>query len=243
MRNIKESRFPKRIRSDPKQRNVWCEFHGTHDHRTRDCRHLREEVRMLLKNGYLWEILSDRAKTNYDRSWDDAEPSILIVGSPWMTINMIFGGNKIYGVTFSATKKTKISVTPDFKIKRVLADPESLANIKQWRVLEQAKLTEFIIPATKLLDGFNLTSVTTRGEILLPTHAEGVTKTTMFEVVDGDMGYIVILGKAVDTRDEGCALDVSSIIEVFDTWEDQTDKRRPTDDKGDELHSHFQQQV
>ncbi|XP_070032386.1 uncharacterized protein [Nicotiana tomentosiformis] len=44
----------------------------------------------------------------------------------------------------------------DFKIKHVLVDPGSSANIIQWRVLEQAKLTGSIIPATKLLAGFNL---------------------------------------------------------------------------------------
>ncbi|XP_019241008.1 PREDICTED: uncharacterized protein LOC109220996 [Nicotiana attenuata] len=173
MRNIKEARFPKPMRSDPIQRdpNLWCEYHGTNSHRTGDCRHLREEV----------------------------------------------GGNEINGVTFSATKKTKVSMTHskrlrevaedditfteedtdgllqphndalvislnvlDFKIKRVLVDPGSSANIIQWRVLEQAKLTGSIIPATKLLAGFNLASVTTRGEILLPTNAEGVMKTTLF---------------------------------------------------------------
>ncbi|XP_070042644.1 uncharacterized protein [Nicotiana tomentosiformis] len=82
----------------------------------------------------------------------------------------------------------------DFKIKRFLLDPRSLANIIQWRVLEQAKLTRSIILATKLLSGFNLASVTTRGEILLPTKA-GVMKTTLFEVVDGDTGYNIIMGR------------------------------------------------
>ncbi|XP_070037108.1 uncharacterized protein [Nicotiana tomentosiformis] len=82
----------------------------------------------------------------------------------------------------------------DFKIKRVLVDPGSSDNIIQWRVLEQDKLTRSIIPATKLLAGFNLSSVTTTGEILLLTNAEGVMKITLFEVVDGDMGYNIILG-------------------------------------------------
>nr|XP_009608890.1 uncharacterized protein LOC104102777 [Nicotiana tomentosiformis] len=81
----------------------------------------------------------------------------------------------------------------DFKIKPGLVDLGSSANIIQWRVLEQAKLSESIIPATKLLVGFNLARVTTRGEMLLPTNAEGVMKTTLFEVVDGDMGYNIIL--------------------------------------------------
>ncbi|XP_070032523.1 uncharacterized protein [Nicotiana tomentosiformis] len=145
---------------------------------------------------------------------------------------MIFSRNEINGITFLATKKTKVSVTHnkrlrkvvedditftkedanelllphndalvislnvlDFKIKRVLVNPGSSANTIQWRVLERAKLTRSIIPATKLLVGFNLASMTTRGEILLPTNAEGVMKTTLFEVVDGDMGYNIILGR------------------------------------------------
>ncbi|XP_009783265.1 uncharacterized protein [Nicotiana sylvestris] len=69
------------------------------------------------------------------------------------------------------------------------------ANIIQWRVLEQAKLTGSIIPDTKLLASFYLASVMTRREILLPTNAEGVMKTTLFEVVDGDMGYNIIFGR------------------------------------------------
>ncbi|XP_019256517.1 PREDICTED: uncharacterized protein LOC109234933 [Nicotiana attenuata] len=63
------------------------------------------------------------------------------------------------------------------------------------RILEQDKLTGSIIRATKLLSEFNLASITTRGEILLPKNAEWVMKTTLFEVVDGDMGYNIILGR------------------------------------------------
>ncbi|XP_070047080.1 uncharacterized protein [Nicotiana tomentosiformis] len=148
---------------------------------------------------------------------------------PCQIINIIFGGNKINGATFSAAKKMKVSITHskrlredditfmeeetdvlllphndtlvislnvlDFKIKRVLVDLGSLDNIIQWTVLKQAKLTGSIIPATKLLAGFNLASVTTWGEILLLTNAEGVMKTTLFEVVDSDMGYNIILGR------------------------------------------------
>ncbi|XP_009758158.1 uncharacterized protein [Nicotiana sylvestris] len=142
---------------------------------------------------------------------------------------MIFGGNAINRVIFSAAKRTKGSITHSkmlredditfmeedadglllshndelvislnvlhFKIKRVLVDPGSSANIIQWRVLEQAKLTKIIIPAIKLLAGFNLTSVMTWGEILLLTNAEGVIKTTLFKVVDDDMRYNIIMGR------------------------------------------------
>ncbi|XP_019232343.1 PREDICTED: uncharacterized protein LOC109213053 [Nicotiana attenuata] len=231
MRNIKEARFPRLIRSDPIHRdpNLWYEYHGTNGHRKGDCQHLRKEVATLLKNGHLREFLRDRAKNNYGRNRDNAEPSKSGEEPPRQTINMIFGGNKINGVTFSAAKKTKVSITHskrlwddditfteedadrlllphndalvifvnvlDFKIKCVLVDPGSSANIIQRRVLEQAKLTGSIIPATKLLARFILASVTTRGEILLLTNTEGVMKTTPFEVADGDLGYNIILGR------------------------------------------------
>ncbi|XP_070050342.1 uncharacterized protein [Nicotiana tomentosiformis] len=83
----------------------------------------------------------------------------------------------------------------DFKIKRVLVDPGCSVNFIQLRVLKQAKLTRNIVHATNLLARFNLTSVSTRGEIVLPTYAEWVTKSTFFEVMDRDMGYNVILGR------------------------------------------------
>ncbi|XP_070045842.1 uncharacterized protein [Nicotiana tomentosiformis] len=196
---------------------------------TGDCRHLWEEVATLLKNSHLREFLSDRAKNNYGRNRDNAEPSKAGEDPPRQTINMIFGGNEINGVTFSASKKMKVSITHskrlredditfteedidgfllphndalvislnvlDFKIIRILVDPESLANIIQWGVLEQAKLARSIIPATKLLAGFNLESVTNRGEILLLTNAEGVMETTLFKVVDDDIRYNIILGR------------------------------------------------
>ncbi|XP_070032590.1 uncharacterized protein [Nicotiana tomentosiformis] len=172
------------MRSDSSQRdpNLWCEYHGTNGHRTGDCRHLREEVATLLKNDHLREFLSDRAKNNYGRNKDNAELSKAGEEPPCQMINMIFGGNEINGVTFSAAKKMKVSITHskrlredditfteedadglllphndalvislnvlDFKIKRILVDPGSSANIVQWRVLEQVKLTGSIIPAT-----------------------------------------------------------------------------------------------
>ncbi|XP_070035023.1 uncharacterized protein LOC142175928 [Nicotiana tabacum] len=121
-----EARFPKPIRSYPSQRdtNLWCEFHGTHGHGTRDCRHLHEEVAALLKNGHLREFLSDKAKSNYGKSRDAGEPAKPAEGSPRMTINMIFGGDKINGVTFSTAKKMKISVTYGKRIREALEDDD-----------------------------------------------------------------------------------------------------------------------
>ncbi|XP_070050433.1 uncharacterized protein [Nicotiana tomentosiformis] len=210
------------MRFDSSQRdpNLWYEYHGTNGHQTGDCGQLWEEVATLLKNNHLREFLSDRAKNNYGRNKDNVEPSKAGEEPPRQMINMIFGGNKINGVTVSVAKKMKVSITHskrlredditfteedacglllphndalvislnvlDFKIKRVLVDPGSSANIIQWRVLEQAKLTRSIIPTTKLLAGFNLASVMTRGKILLLTNVEGFPKPEGIKQIRGD---------------------------------------------------------
>ncbi|XP_070010750.1 uncharacterized protein [Nicotiana sylvestris] len=83
----------------------------------------------------------------------------------------------------------------DFKIKRVLVDPGRLTYIIQWRVLKHAILIRSIVSATKLLAIFNLVSMTTLCEIVFPTNAKRVMKTTLFEVVDCDMEYNIILGR------------------------------------------------
>ncbi|XP_070057661.1 uncharacterized protein [Nicotiana tomentosiformis] len=113
MRNIKEARFPRPMRSDSNQRdpNLWCEYHETNNHRIGDCRHLGEKVATLMKNNHLREFLSDRAKNNYGCNRDNAEPSKAGKVPPHQMINMIFEGNEINGVTFSAAKNTKVSIT------------------------------------------------------------------------------------------------------------------------------------
>ncbi|XP_070013498.1 uncharacterized protein [Nicotiana sylvestris] len=120
MRNIKEARFLRPIISDSIQRDpdLWCEYHGTNGHRIGDCRHLREDVATLLKNGHLRKFLSDRAKNNYDRNRDNAEPSKVGEEPLHQTINMIVRGNEINGVTFSATKKTKVSITRSKRLRK-----------------------------------------------------------------------------------------------------------------------------
>ncbi|XP_060185298.1 uncharacterized protein LOC132614786 [Lycium barbarum] len=64
---ILDVRWPRPLRSDSGQRDssMVCEYHGTHGHRTEDCRQLREEVARLLKNSHLRELLSERAKGHY----------------------------------------------------------------------------------------------------------------------------------------------------------------------------------
>ena len=64
---IKDTKWPRPMQTDPAQRNPnqMCEYHGTHDHRTEDCRQLREEVARLFNKSHVREFLSDRARNHF----------------------------------------------------------------------------------------------------------------------------------------------------------------------------------
>ncbi|XP_070046692.1 uncharacterized protein [Nicotiana tomentosiformis] len=79
------------------------------------------------------------------------------------------------------------------QVKRVLIDPGSLANIIRSRVIEQLGLQDQIMPATRVLNGFNMASETTKGEITLPMNVAGTIQETKFHVIDGDMRYNALL--------------------------------------------------
>ncbi|XP_070035982.1 uncharacterized protein [Nicotiana tomentosiformis] len=81
------------------------------------------------------------------------------------------------------------------QIKRVLIDLGSSANIIRSRVVEQLGLQDQIIPATRILNGFNMASETTKGEIILPVNVVGTIQEIKFHVIEGDMRYNALLGR------------------------------------------------
>ncbi|XP_060202483.1 uncharacterized protein LOC132630917 [Lycium barbarum] len=82
-----------------------------------------------------------------------------------------------------------------FRIKRVMIDPGSSANIIRWRVIEQLGLLDQIVPTIRVLNRFNMACETTKGEITLPISIAGTTQQTKFYVIEGDIGYNELLGR------------------------------------------------
>ncbi|XP_070009711.1 uncharacterized protein [Nicotiana sylvestris] len=227
---IKDTIWPRPIQIDPSQRNpnLICKYHGTHGHRTEDCRKLREEVAQLFNEVHLREFLIDRAKNHFrerdaNRKNEHEEPQHVI--------HMIVGGVDIpQGPVF---KHTKVSITREkwirsyvpegvlsfndeeaegisqphngalvisillnkIQVKHVLVDPGSSANIIRLRVIEQLSLQDQIVPASRVLNGFNIKSKTTKGEIILPVNVVGTIQDTKFHVIEGDMRYNALLGR------------------------------------------------
>ncbi|XP_070015448.1 uncharacterized protein [Nicotiana sylvestris] len=227
---IRETRCPRPILLDPSQKNhnLVCEFHGRHDHRTEDCRQLREEVARLLKKGHLREFLSDRDKNQFqEREANRKNES----DEPKHVIHMIVGGIDIPQEPIA--KRTKISIPREkqtwgyipeealtfndedietlsqphndalvisflmntFQIKRMSVDPGSSANIIRSRVVEQLGLLDQVMPTSRVLNGFNMVSETTKGDITIPVNMASTTQNVKFHVIEGDMRYNTLLGR------------------------------------------------
>ncbi|XP_070054989.1 uncharacterized protein [Nicotiana tomentosiformis] len=75
------------------------------------------------------------------------------------------------------------------RIKRVLIDPGSAANIIRSRVVEQLNLQDQIVLAVRVLNGFNMACETTKGEITLPVNVSGTIQEAKFYVFEEDMRY------------------------------------------------------
>ncbi|XP_070049721.1 uncharacterized protein [Nicotiana tomentosiformis] len=75
------------------------------------------------------------------------------------------------------------------QVKRVLIDPGSSANIIRSRVVEHLGLQDQIVSVARVLNGFNMASEMTKGEIILPVNIVGTIQETKFHVIEGDMRY------------------------------------------------------
>ena len=74
-------------------------------------------------------------------------------------------------------------------------DPSSSANMIRSRVVEQLSLQDQIVPASRVLNGFNMANKTTKEEIILPVNVAGIIQDTKLYVIEGDMRYNALLGR------------------------------------------------
>nr|XP_009771177.1 PREDICTED: uncharacterized protein LOC104221749 [Nicotiana sylvestris] len=74
-------------------------------------------------------------------------------------------------------------------------DQSSSANIIRSRVVEQLGLQDKIVLAAQVLNGFNMASETTKGEIILPVNVAETIQDTKFYVIKGDIRYNALLGR------------------------------------------------
>ncbi|XP_070054429.1 uncharacterized protein [Nicotiana tomentosiformis] len=208
---IKETKWSRPLQSNPTQwnPNLICKYHGTHGHRTEDCQQLREEVARLFNNGHLREFLSDRAKNHFRNKNSNKQ---IEQEKPHHVINMIIGGvdvpqgRKIKRTSFS-DKDVEGIVQPHndalvisvlinkSRVKCVLIDPGSSANIIRSRVVKQLGLQDQIVREVRVLNGINMACKTTKGEITLLVNTAKMTQDTKFYLIEGDIRYNALFGR------------------------------------------------
>ncbi|XP_019237029.1 PREDICTED: uncharacterized protein LOC109217255 [Nicotiana attenuata] len=84
----------------------------------------------------------------------------------------------------------------NIRIKRVLVDPGSSANVIRPKVVEQLGLLDQNVPASRVLHGFNMAGEITKGEIALSVDMSDTVQNTKFHVIGSDMRYNALLGRS-----------------------------------------------
>ncbi|XP_060200590.1 uncharacterized protein LOC132628845 [Lycium barbarum] len=194
----RETRHPRTIQSDPEKwdKSMICKYHHTHGHRTKYYRQLREEVARLFNLGHLREFLSERAKTHCKNVGANKQDR---PEEPQQVIHMIMKGADI--PQGPVMKRAKVSITREKRIWSYDPDSPISFNDKDMEGIVQPYndallgLPDQIVPAVRVLNGFNMTCETTKGEITLSINTAGTTQQTKFYVIEGDMGYNGLLGR------------------------------------------------
>ncbi|XP_070012317.1 uncharacterized protein [Nicotiana sylvestris] len=198
-------------KTDPTKRNLnqMYKYHGTHGHRTEDCRQLREEVAQLLNEGHLREFLSDRAKNHFKNTDSNRQND---QEEPLHVIHMIVRGVdipqglvlKCTEVSISREKRTRdyvpeVTLSFNDEDAKGIVQPHNDALVARPTLFNQecriARLQDQVVPAAQVLNGFNMACETTKGEITLPMNVAGTIQETNFHVIKGDMRYNALFGR------------------------------------------------
>ncbi|XP_019241477.1 PREDICTED: uncharacterized protein LOC109221446 [Nicotiana attenuata] len=108
-----------------------------------------------------------------------------------------FGNEDAEGIVQPHNDALVISVLINSsRVKHVVIDPGSSANIIRSRFIEQLGLQDQIVPPVRVLNGFNIACKTTKGEITLPVNTAGTIQETKFYAIEGDMRYNAQSGRA-----------------------------------------------
>ncbi|RVW14328.1 hypothetical protein CK203_099081 [Vitis vinifera] len=196
IQSLSDFRWPRPQGTDPSKRDhsKRCAFHKEHGHTIETCRCLHYLVEKLIKAGHLKQYLcSDTrgkdASQNHNSGaprapaaprWDNHFPT----SRPTRTLQ-----------PHRDTLILSLEVV-DFDVRRILVDPGSSADLVQASVVSHMghSLAGLENPK-RILSGFNGSSTTSLGDIVLPVQAGPVTLNVQFSVVQDLSPFNVILGR------------------------------------------------
>ncbi|XP_022843439.1 uncharacterized protein LOC111366994 [Olea europaea var. sylvestris] len=107
IKDMKELKWPVRMRSPPESRDInkYCKFHRDHGHTTENCKALQREIEALIKRGLLSSYVGNDKRPRNDRS-REKDPEAKRDGQPTAgTINIIIGGIASGGDSNSGRKQ------------------------------------------------------------------------------------------------------------------------------------------
>ncbi|RVW50251.1 hypothetical protein CK203_110212 [Vitis vinifera] len=201
IQGLSDFRWPRPLETDPsmRDRSKKCAFHKDHGHTTETCRSLQYLVERLIKAGHLKQRKRQK---------------LLRAASIRERINSIQSGLTEEGprpidgtIIFPPVDPTR-TLQPhrdalilsleigDFDVRRILVDPGSSADLVQASVVGHMghSLAGLENPG-RILSGFNGSSTTSLGDIILPVQAGPVTLNVQFSVVQELSPFNVILGR------------------------------------------------
>nr|CAN74391.1 hypothetical protein VITISV_042652 [Vitis vinifera] len=165
--------------SDFRDHSKRCVFHKEHGHTTETCRSLQYLVEKLIKAGHLKQYLrSDTEGKVTSQHHNPGAPRA--PAAPKAVINYINGGPS----------------DEEYDSRRILVDPSISADLVQASVIGHMghSLTCLENPG-RILSGFNGSSTTSLGDIVLPVQAGPITLNVQFSVVQELSPFNIILGR------------------------------------------------
>ncbi|RVX18141.1 hypothetical protein CK203_004370 [Vitis vinifera] len=212
IQGLSDFRWPRPLETDPsiRDRSKKCAFHKDHGHTTETCRSLQYLVERLIKAGHLKQYLrSDTGGRDASQHHNSGAPRAPV--APKAVINYINGGpsdeeydsrRKRQKLLRAASIRERINSIRPGLTGRALAPlmgqsfSHHSADLVQASVIGHMghSLAGLENPG-RILSGFNGSSTTSLGDIILPVRAGPVTLNVQFSVVQELSPFNVILGR------------------------------------------------
>ncbi|XP_056697946.1 uncharacterized protein [Spinacia oleracea] len=212
---------PKSSKPDSKKDpSKWCDFHADIGHTTNECVALRREVAYLLKNGYLKDVMSDKARgvVNKDNSNSPSRPpsppphtknskrhtreNEIDIPAREVAIKHLtpisFDESEAGDISDKHTDGLVISIpVGNCMIRRVLVDNGRSTNVMMLDALKEMGMnpdTDVVKKSTVLI-GFSGEAKTTFRELTFPVYAQRVNQKVKLCVIDCPSSYNIIFGR------------------------------------------------
>ncbi|RVX19369.1 hypothetical protein CK203_008851 [Vitis vinifera] len=203
IRDLPGFRWPVPIRSSPSERNrnKKCDYHKDHGHTTETCISLHYMVEDLLKAGHLKHSKRKRQRllraATVREHVSSIQPGLASGGIHPIDGTIVFPAVDPARVLQPHRDALILTLgVGDFDVKRILVDPGSSVDLLQVAVIKQMGFEPSSLENPgRTLSGFNGSSTTSLGDVILPVQAGPVILNVLFSMVEDLSPFNAILGR------------------------------------------------